>query len=152
MADLYIAELSIDPEEPHVGEQVQLRVVVRNGGNARSGSFGGGASSTVPWTLMVAWQCGPLAPGEEHVLPSSFTFSEPGLATITARIGIGPMGQDSNEENNTAELVVNVLPGDLPDLYIGTVSLNPSSPQVGQQVQVAVSISNIGTSDAGPLR
>jgi hypothetical protein len=40
MADLYIAELSIDPQEPQVGQEAQARVVVRNGGNTPSPLFG----------------------------------------------------------------------------------------------------------------
>jgi subtilase family serine protease len=151
MADLYIAEFSMDPETPRVGERVVFRVVIRNGGNAPSESFGVTVGLTAPPTQIMAGQSSSLALGEESVFRPAFTFSDPGLATVRAGIGIGPTDQDGNEENNTAQLVVNVLPGDLPDLYIAHVALNPTSPQVGQQVEVSVSLVNGGPGDAGPF-
>jgi len=152
MADLVISSLTLDPAQPRVGEEVQVSIGVRNQGDALSASYGFVISVTPrpPSLHPFAGQEGSLAPGEERDYgPLSFTFAEPGPATIRANVGTGP-GEDSNEENNTAELVVNVLPGDLPDLYIGQVALNPSSPRVGQEVQVSVSLGNSGTGDAGP--
>ena len=153
VADLYIAEFSIDPEQPHVGEQAQVRVVVRNGGGAPSGVFGLTVMDWVPGPgtqLQTPAECDPLAPGEDRVFPRSFDFSEAGLATMWAHISVGAEDPDSDQDNNTALLQVNVQPGDLPDLYIGQVSLNPSSPQVGQEVQVSVSVANLGNVTAGP--
>ena len=152
VADLYIAEFSIDPEQPHVGEQAQSRVVVRNGGNAPSGVFGLTVIGFVPGPgtqLQIPPEYDPLAPGADRVFAEPFTFSEPGLATIWAGIYVRPDDQDSNEENNTAELAVTVQPSNLPDLYIARVILDPSSPQVGQQVEVEVEVRNGGTADAG---
>ena len=79
-------------------------------------------------------------------------FSEPGPATVRTGIGIGPMDEDANEENNTAELVFTVQPAaaqPLPDLLISRVSLDPSSPRVGEEVEVEVEITNAGTANAG---
>jgi len=153
MADLMISSLTLDPAEPRVGEEVQVFFGVRNQGDAPSGPYGFGISVTPhPTTLHpFAGQAGSLAPGEEidHG-PLSYTFAGPGPATIRAYVSTSP-GQDSDEGNNWREIEFNVLPGDLPDLYIGTVSLNPSSPRVGQEVQVSVSVNNLGTGDAGPF-
>jgi len=154
VADLYIDELSIDPEEPRVGQQAQSRVVVRNGGNAPSGVFGLTVIGFVPGPgtqLQIPPEYDPLAPGEERAFQESFTFAEPGLATIWAGIYVRPEDQDSNDDNNTAELVVTVQPSDLPDLYVASVHLSPSSPQAGQEIDIAVSICNSGTGDAGPF-
>jgi len=141
----------MDPEEPRAGEQVRLRLVIRNGGNAPSGSFGATIYLTAPPTQILTGQGVSLALGEESVFRPAFTFSDPGPATVTAGIGISPMDEDLNEENNTAELVFTVLEGPhaLPDLLISRVSLNPSSPRVGQVVEVEVEISNGGPGDAG---
>jgi hypothetical protein len=153
MADLIITTLTVDPAQPRVGQEVRVFIRVRNQGNAPSGPYGYGMSVTpTPASLPpFAGQAGSLAPGEEreHALPA-FTFAETGPATIRAGVGTGP-GEDANEGNNSREIVVNVQPGDLPDLYIGQVSLNPASPLVGQEVQVSVSLSNLGTGDAGPF-
>ena len=153
VADLYIAEFSMDPEEPRAGEQVRLRLVIRNGGNAPSGSFGATIYLTAPPTQILTGQGVSLALGEESVFRPAFTFSDPGPATVTAGIGISPMDQDLNEENNTAELVFTVLEGPhaLPDLLISRVSLNPSSPRVGEEVEIAVALVNPGPGDAGPF-
>jgi hypothetical protein len=151
MADLYVAEFSRDPQVPHVGEQVHFHLVIRNGGNAPGRYSGGGISVTSPPTSLVTLQSGLLAPGEELVIGADFVFSAPGLVSVTGGIGIDPMDQDSNEDNNSAWLVVNILPGELPDLYIAQVSLNPTSPQVGQEVEVSVSLVNGGSGGAGPF-
>jgi hypothetical protein len=152
MADLYVAQISTDPEEPRVGEPVQLRVVIRNGGNAPGRYTGGGIWVLTPYTQLFTLQSGLVAPGEEFVLAAPFTFSEPGLTTIGGGIGIHPTDQDANEENNTAELTFNVQPAVvqlLPDLLISRVTLDPSSPRVGEEVEVEVEISNAGTANAG---
>jgi hypothetical protein len=154
MADLYIAELSIDPEQPRVGQEAQSRVVVRNGGNAPSGVFGLAVLNAPPgpnMQLQVQADHDPLAPGDARVFALPLTFYEPGLATMWAHIAVGVQDPDSDGDNNTAELVVNVLPGDLPDLYIASVHLDPSSPQVGQEVQVSISLVNGGSGNAGPF-
>ena len=148
--DVYIAEFSMTPGGPRVGDEVRFRVVIRNQGSAPSESFGVTVHLTAPYTQILTGQSGSLAPGEEKVYTPSFTFSDPGPATVRAGIGISPMDEDGNEENNTAELVVNVQPAALPDLYIAHVALNPTSPRVGQEVHVSVSVANLGTGDAGP--
>lgn len=153
MADLYIADFSIDPEQPRVGEQAQSRVVVRNGGNSPSAVYGLTVIRYVPGPgtqLEFPPECDPLAPGADRVFTEPLTFSESGLVTIWAGIYIRPEDQDGNDDNDTAELVVNVLPSNLPDLYIARVTLDPSSPQVGQVVEVEVELVNGGTANAGP--
>jgi subtilase family serine protease len=129
------------------GGPAQFRIVVRNGGDAPSGSFG----LTVRWPQdQVLLQCLSLAPGEEETFTAPINYSEAGQ--ITTVVGIGVM-EDSNEENNSVELVVNVQPAvelPLPDLYVSRVSLDPVSPRVGEEVQVEVEITNGGPGDAGP--
>jgi hypothetical protein len=152
--DVYIAEFSMTPQEPRVGDEVRFRVVIRNSVNVPSESFGVTVYLTAPHTQMIMTaSCSYLTLGEECVYQPSFTFSNPGPATVTAGIGISPMDEDGNEDNNTAELAVNVQPAVvqlLPDLYIAHVALNPTSPRVGQEVHVSVSVANLGTADAGP--
>jgi hypothetical protein len=154
MADLYIAQLSIDPQQPHVGQELEVRVVVRNGGNAPSGVFGLAVRHAPPgpnMQLQIQAEHDPLAPGDARVIARPLIYCEAGLATVWAHIAVGLQDPDSNADNNTAELQVNVLPGDLPDLYVGQVALSPGSPEVGQEVQVAVSLNNLGPVDAGPF-
>jgi hypothetical protein len=155
MADLYIAELSVDPQEPQVGQEAQARVVVRNGGNTPSPLFGlSPVLAAVPGpnaAFQVVDDLGPLAPGEERAFIRPIVFPRPGPATMWVGLSVRWLDQDGNPDNNTAELQVNVLPGDLPDLYIAQVALNPSSPEVGQEVQVSVSLVNGGSANAGPF-
>jgi hypothetical protein len=155
MADLYIAELSVDPQEPQVGQEAQARVVVRNGGNTPSPLFGlSPVLAAVPGpnaAFQVVDDLGPLAPGEEGAFIRPIVFPQPGPATMWVGLSVRWLDQDGNPDNNTAELQVNVLPGDLPDLYIAQVALNPSSPEVGQEVQVSVSLVNGGSANAGPF-
>ncbi len=153
VADLYIAEFSMDPQQPRVGDQAKFYVEIRNQGSAPSGSFGVTVYLMEPYAQLMVGSVGSLALGEMCSFRPPYTFSDPGPATVRAGIGISPMDEDGSEENNTAELVFTVLEGpqELPDLYIAHVALNPSSPEVGQEVQVSVSLVNGGSANAGPF-
>jgi uncharacterized repeat protein (TIGR01451 family) len=153
VADLYIAEFSMDPQQPRVGDEVRFYVEIRNQGSAPSNSFGVTVYLTVPPVQLVSGQSSSLALGEMAAFAAHYTFSDPGPATVGAGIGISTMDEDGNEQNNSAELVFTVLEGphELPDLYIAHVALNPSSPEVGQEVQVSVSLVNGGSANAGPF-
>jgi len=105
-----------------------------------------------------AWEnVGPLAAGAQAILEGTYAFkvADPENRTfVSADQDIAPGRiEESNEENNHYELMVNVQPAiaePLPDLYISRVTLDPLSPRVGEQVQVEIEITNGGQGDAGP--
>jgi hypothetical protein len=109
LPDLYIADFSINPEEPRVGEPAAIRVVVRNRGNAASGVFGFALYLVQPGpveSIQLQHDCRSLAPGEERVPVSLFAFSQSGPATLRAEVLSVPSGMTICFE----ELVVNVRP------------------------------------------
>jgi hypothetical protein len=155
LPDLYIAEVTLNPGSTIVGEPVQVRIVVVNGGGAPAGVFTVNLVEQGGYWGRAWEQVGPLAAGEQAILEGTYAFkvADPENHTsVSADQDIAPgRVEESNEQNNGYTMVVNVQPAALPDLYIGQVALDPASPQVGQEVQVSVSLGNSGTGDAGPF-
>jgi hypothetical protein len=150
VADLYIADFSVNPEQLSAGQSGELRVVVRNGGGAPSGSYNLAVTSTALGIGELGWRADALAPGEERVFAAGQSFSYPGAGTVVATIRISPGDQDANEENNTMEVGINVSAA-LPDLYIYDLVIRPPSLIQGHQAWVTILIKNQG-GEAGSFR
>ncbi len=150
LPDLYITELSLDPVSPHQGQLVNVRVAVYNGGNAPAGH------QRVIWraagpTVGCEWDIASLAALGGRVLNCTYTYSgwNPNYIT-TAVADVDDEVAESDEENNSRELVVNVQPAVAgPDLYITELSLDPVSPHQGELVNVRVAVYNGGNAAAG---
>jgi hypothetical protein len=157
LPDLYIAEVALDPPSPVVGEPVDVRIVVVNGGTASVEEVYVNLVEKDNYHGEIWQRLGPLAAGGQLILEDTYRFK---IADPTNRTLVcvdcysqATSVEESNEENNGYVLMVNVQPAvaePLPDLYISRVSLDPVSPRVGEEVQVEVEITNGGPGDAGP--
>ena len=157
LPDLYIAEVTLAPPSTIVGERVDVRIVVVNGGTASVGLFSVNLVEEGGYWGEIWEQLGPLAPGGQAILEGTYSFrvAHPEnrvVVCVDCQYAPGRV-EESNEQNNGYVLMVNVQPAvaePLPDLYISRVSLDPMSPRVGEEVQVEVEITNGGLGDAGP--
>jgi len=112
LPDLYIAEFSLDPESPVVGEPVDVHVVVVNGGDASTGLFDV-VFNYAGWHGFFWSDVGPLAAGEEAILVRAayaFEVADPEMRVLVWADPDGGRVEESDEENNTFELMVNVQP------------------------------------------
>lgn len=157
LPDLYIAEVTLDPPSPVVGEPVHVRIVVVNGGTASVEEVYVNLVEKDNYCGEIWQRLGPLAAGGQLILEDTYRFkiADPENRTLVCVdcYSQPTSVEESNEENNGYVLMVNVQPAvaePLPDLYITRVSLDPLSPRVGEEVQVEIEITNGGPGDAGP--
>jgi len=145
--DLTIRSLTVDPANPALGASAAAHFTIRNDGNAEAGQS------------LLHYQWGPadreatqaqvpaLAPGAEHPLdanvgPFHTSFSVWGM------IDAGSVVTESNEDNNRREFTVNLA---LPDLTVAELSLNPF-PDYGDESDVTITVTNIGSAEAGSFQ
>jgi hypothetical protein len=157
LPDLYIAEVTLDPPSTVVGEPVDIRIVVINGGTASVEQVYVNLLEGDKYHGEIWQRLGPLPAGGQLILEDTYRFrvADPENRTLVCVdcYSQATSVEESNEENNGYWLTVNVQPAaaqPLPDLYVSRVTLDPLSPRVGEEVQVEIEITNGGPGDAGP--
>ena len=150
MPDLYILSPAVSPSSVAAGGSVQVSFTVKNGGTAAG-------SSTCEMLVNGFYPLGTvsipaLAAGASYNVSTNATISAgilPGSVEVNIRADSGGSVQESDEQNNTARVTLTILPPPtLPDLYILTPSVSPSSAPVGGSVQVSFTVKNGGTAAA----
>ena len=152
LPDLVLDGLSINPSDPDWGESIEVTVGVINMGNAPSGPYsvlvryGSGDFDVCEWPDKPA-----LPPGDGGTLHCTVdnvyvTFNT--QATVDWRLEV----DESNEDNNSRQLAMEVAPAALPDLYISEIRLEPQSPELGSPAHVGVRVHNGGNADSGPFK
>jgi hypothetical protein len=144
LPDLVLDGLSINPIDPDWGESIEVSVDVGNYGHAASGPYsvifryGSGDFDVCEWAdkpPLPAGNGGTLHCTVDHVYVSFDT-----VATVDWRDTV----DESNEDNNSMELAMEVSPAPLADLYISEIRVVPESPQQGSPAMVGVHIHNGG--------
>jgi len=148
--DLVITNLVVDTSDPRQGVLLHIMATLRNQGGRPAEDF------HWAWRICVQQDCEyveapgafTLQPGEEVVAQMGYLFE--GWATYTTEAWVDSREQttESNEANNTRQLVVPVKPG-LPDLVISAIAFNPDPPVEGQDTIVEVTIRNKGPAPTG---
>lgn len=150
LPDLVLDSLSVNPPNPAWGGSVEVTVGVGNFGDAPSGPYsvlwryGTGDFDVCEWNKT---SLPPMNGGTLHCTVDEIYVSYNTVATVDWREEV----DESNETNNSAQLMVNVGSVE-PDLYISEIRLVPDSPQQGSPVMVGIRIHNGGGTDAGPFR
>ncbi len=139
--DLIIDSFGYAPENPQTGEAVLFSGTVKNTGNSPamnvtiSIDFGNGKQETSALEE-------PLLPGMIHDFSFEQAYILPG--NYTARVTVQTT-DDSDNNNNMAELVVAIFSGNSYDLTITDITWEPEHPAVGDEVQFSIHVQNIGS-------
>jgi len=151
LPDLVLDRLSINPSDPDWGESIQVAVDVLNDGTAPSEPYsvlfryGSGDFDVCEWNQPAL---PPANGGTLRCTVDAVYVSFTTEATVDWRDAV----DESNEDNNSMQLAIEVAPASLPDLYISDIRLEPESPQQGSPVHVGVRIHNGGTVEASGFR
>jgi hypothetical protein len=175
-ATFYNASGSYPVSSARVDDDVELRVLVENVGNARSGPIQ--QSFTIPG---LAFRFEPLpcnqtpcvypslAPGGSQVLRARFRVHQSALpagntsavinGTATVRSGFTPPGNEIVFENNSIAVSLTVLDRRRPDLRIASATFYNASgsypvswARVGDDVELRVLVENVGNARSGPIQ
>ena len=125
-----IAELTVSPEEPQVGEEVVIQTIIKNTGSARGTGdvrfyVDGGLEDETSLSL---------APGESREVIFYYTFESPGLYEVEI------------ETSDDADfMLVTVAEAGRPYFRITELSVSPEEPEVGAEVVIQAVIENTGT-------
>jgi len=148
--DLVITDLKVDTSDPRQGIPLHIVATLRN--------QGGSTAENLHWAWRVCVHDGceyteapgafTLEPGEEVVAQMEYLFG--GWSTYTTEAWVDSREEiaESDEANNTRQLVIPVKAG-LPDLIISDITYDPHPPIQGQNTTVEVSIHNQGSKDTG---
>jgi hypothetical protein len=148
--DLVITDLKVEPSDPRQGLPVHIVATLRNQGAATAQNF------HWAWRVCVHDGCPyteapgafTLQPGEAIVAQMEYLFQ--GWATYTTEAWVDSRAEtaESNETNNTRQLVIEVKPG-LPDLVISAINFDPDPPTQGQDATIKVKVHNQGSQPTG---
>jgi len=148
--DLVITNLVVDTSDPRQGVPLHIVATLRNQGGRPAQNF------RWAWRVCVQQNCAyteapgafTLQPGEEVVAQMEYLFGGWSTYTTEAWVDSRQETAESDEANNTRQLVLPVKPG-LPDLVISAIAFNPDPPVQGQDTIVGVTIHNQGPQPTG---
>jgi len=151
--DLTIFNTDFTPRTPNVGDLIQHAITVRNSGNATAGPFvvrlQDGTGSTQQNVSL-------LAAGGSTLVNFSRTLNN-AQENITVTVDSTNQVTESNENNNTTQFQITGQtppppPANFPDLVVETLTFSPQNPNIGNNVQLNVTVRNQGSAAAGPFR
>ena len=148
--DLVITDLKVDTSNPRQGIPLHVVATLCNRGATTAQNF------HWAWRVCVHEGClyteAPgaltLQPGEAIVAQMEYLFQ--GWATYTTEAWVDSRTQtaESDETNNTRQLVIEVEPG-LPELVISAINFDPDPPTQGQNATIKVKVHNQGAQPTG---
>jgi hypothetical protein len=111
LPDLRIKSLSLQPATPTQGEEVDVTVVIRNRGEGDAGEFSVGWWPDAQGDAACTWLVAELDAGAEVTKTCTYAGYSESHASITtvARADVGGAIKESDEENNSASLKIEVL-------------------------------------------
>ncbi|RPJ00113.1 MAG: hypothetical protein EHM39_05365, partial [Chloroflexi bacterium] len=153
--DLFVSEFALNPGTPTEGQAVQVRVGVYNQGGANADAtfhidWYAGENASSP---ACSWDLNGMVRNGGRILECTYAGYPSWYATINTKVVVDTYNAvaESNEGNNTYLKAISVNPAGggggsgSPDLIVTDITLNPSTPNDGQPVQVAVTVYNQGT-------
>jgi type II secretory pathway pseudopilin PulG len=111
LPDLRIASLGLQPPTPTLGEPVEVTVVIRNRGEGDAGEFSVGWWPDVDGDAACTWLVESLEAGSEVTKTCTYQGypeSHPSLTTL-AKADVGGAVKETNENNNSTSLSIEVL-------------------------------------------
>ena len=148
LPDLTITAFTAGADSYETGKTMSFTVTVKNQGTAASGSaylsLSGNGISTTKQSI------GSLAVGSTKQL--TFSIPAPSSAqtlTLTAFADCYEVVSESNEDNNTRYVTVEIVKPLLPDLTVTSVTPSKASYRAGETVTISTTIKNQGEADTG---
>ncbi|MBL0888265.1 CARDB domain-containing protein [Myceligenerans indicum] len=146
--DLTVTEVTASPGSPTATTPVTLTATVENAGDRASAATT--VEATVDGATAGSSDVGALEPGASAQVEISAGTHRAGEHTVGAVVDPQDVVSENDETNNAytspVKLVVDEAPG--PDLEVVSVSSNPSSPRVGDDVTFTVTVRNRGNEPA----
>jgi hypothetical protein len=154
VADLLVDEITLKPEHPYAGQSVGAFVTVANRGSVKA---------TLPArTRLLEWRFDDteersFALAEEVVIESDhvrifgplvFRVDQGGSRPVHVVIDPDQAVLESDEDNNTFTRIIDVAPGQYPDLTISRVEFDPAPPSVNGPFVARTRVTNQGSATA----
>lgn len=146
--DLIIVSPAYFPANPRIGDIITVTAQLRNQGDADAGPF---AVELRDSFGSITQNFSGLTAGAS--INISFN-RQVNAASDTIFLTADAFNQvsESNEANNTAQLVVTAQQGQLlPDLIISRIDFSPQTPRLGDPISFSVTVTNQGNAAAGPF-
>ncbi|MCK4274065.1 MAG: hypothetical protein KAW90_04175 [Dehalococcoidales bacterium] len=144
--DLFIPDITWEPENPAIGETVTFTVTVSNQGGGKADSF---YITYYMDDTILALDFIANIESEASANRTCTWKSQNGHHTFTAFVDSKTQVTENNENNN--ESSVTIAPN-MPDLAIGTITWSPADMPAGEEVTYNINIVNQGSLSAGPSR
>ncbi len=145
-ADLVITALTFDSSEVRKGVPFNIVATIKNDGGTNAVGFTWSwracAHDTCPY--IDSTETITLTPGEETTVQMPYTYTSWSTYTTDARVDISNAIEESNEDNNQRQLVIQVKPG-LPDLIIESISFEPEPVREDLPTTVSIVVKNVGS-------
>jgi subtilase family serine protease len=142
-AEFYMTSLTCTPNNPAVGDEVTIKAKLKNNTNYSVGESN--IAFYVDGTLVETVVVKRLSPKANAYYSITWTAT-PGTHTIKAVADFNDNYAESNESNNTKEIVISTLS---PDLAIDSISWTPEIPSTGDALTITLTIINQGTYKSG---
>ncbi|MEM2905509.1 MAG: CARDB domain-containing protein [Candidatus Bathyarchaeia archaeon] len=147
--DLTTQSISFMPEEPRVGEKVNITVVVKNIGNGTAGACQG--ALLVGKVVNASLSIPSLKPGESRSLMLTWTPSVNGTQELVFSVDHWNAVAESNEYNNQLARNINVLPAlGRPDLEAVGLTWTPEVTTANHTATFKPQVRNLGESASPP--
>jgi subtilase family serine protease len=152
-SDLVVQSITPSVTNPVVGQPIFMTVIVRNQGSYSASAFRVDAyyhSTSAPTTPCSGWNgrwsVGGLASGATVTLTLSMSYSTPGTKRFWVWADSCNDDSESNGSNNQRSVDITVTS---PDLYVQSLTPNPSSPVAGQSITMTAVLRNQGSASSG---
>ena len=147
-ADLIVTSVKTEPAEVRQGSPIKVIAKVKNQGGTNAVGF------KVSWRTATS-PASPvkefpgtitLTPGQETTLQLDYTYQGWSTYTTQVKVDIENKVSESNEDNNTRDLVVAVQEG-LADVIVESITYNPTTPVSGEFTLITIVYKNVGYKD-----
>ncbi|RJQ17222.1 hypothetical protein C4573_04185 [Candidatus Woesearchaeota archaeon] len=148
--DLTVDSISMSPSNPKVGDIVTVTIVYKNLGSNDAGYPG--TSYSLPGIRVADTQfIGDtyFTPGDTYTVINKIRMDYPGNYEINADIDNTNIFAETNENNNKLKKTFSIQgPSQSADLTVESITLNPSTPKVGEPATMTIVYRNNGNIDA----
>ena len=142
--DLSIGSIACNPENPLIGDAVNITVTVKNKGP------GNAPPSHVAYymdeTLLDSVYVREMLPGSTNTIDNIIWYAEYGIHELKILIDCNNSVFETDENNNETTLKLTAA---APDLVISNITWMPVNPGTGEEVNFTVTIKNQGNTKAG---
>ncbi len=111
LPDLRIASLNLQPPTPTQGQQIEVTVVIRNRGEGDAGEFSVGWWPDIDGDAACTWLVDSLGAGAQITKTCAYDGYPESRSSITtlAKADVGSAVEETNEDNNSTTLSIEVL-------------------------------------------